>query len=65
MTLSSPVPAGANVRDRGGDVRAGETVRYEAVPIYRGSELIPRGVTLRATGDGGFRLHVTVLNRVP
>jgi hypothetical protein len=46
-------------------VRGGQTVRYEAVPIYRGSELIPRGVTLRATGDRGFRLHVTVLNRVP
>jgi hypothetical protein len=46
-------------------VRAGETVRYEVVPIYRGTELIPRAVTLRATGTGGFRLHVTVLNRVP
>jgi hypothetical protein len=46
-------------------VRGGQTVRYEVVPIYRGSELIPRGITLRATGDGGFRLHVTVLNRVP
>jgi hypothetical protein len=46
-------------------VRGGQTVRYEVVPIYRGSELIPRGITLRAVGDGGFRLHVTVLNRVP
>ena len=46
-------------------VRGGQTVRYEVVPIYRGSELIPRGVTLRATGDGGFRLHATVLNRAP
>lgn len=46
-------------------VRAGQTVRYEVVPIYRGSELVPRGVTLRATGDGGFRLHATVLNRAP
>jgi DNA/RNA non-specific endonuclease/Bacterial TSP3 repeat len=46
-------------------VRSGQTVRYEVVPIYRGSELIPRGITLRATGDGGFRLHVTVLNRAP
>jgi hypothetical protein len=46
-------------------VRGGQTVRYEVVPIYRGSELIPRGVTLRATGNGGFRLHVTVLNKAP
>jgi hypothetical protein len=44
-------------------VENGQIVRYEVVPIYRGSELIPRGVTLRATGDGGFRLHVTVLNK--
>lgn len=46
-------------------VRGGQVVRYEAVPIYRGTEAIPRAVTLRATGDGGFRLNVTVLNRVP
>ena len=46
-------------------VRSGQVVRYEVVPIYRGSELLPRGVTLRATGDGGFRLHATVLNRAP
>ena len=44
-------------------VRAGQTVRYEVVPIYRGSELVPRGVTLRAAGNGGFRLDVTVLNK--
>jgi hypothetical protein len=46
-------------------VRSGQTVRYEVVPIFRGSELIPRAITLRATGDGGFRLLVTVLNKVP
>jgi hypothetical protein len=44
-------------------VRAGQTVRYEVVPIYRGSELVPRAVTLRAAGSGGFRLDVTVLNK--
>ena len=46
-------------------VRGGQTVRYEVVPIYRGTELIPRAITMRATGSGGFRLHVTVLNKVP
>ena len=46
-------------------VRAGETVNYTVQPIYRGSELIPRAFTLRATGSGGFRLHVSILNRVP
>ena len=44
-------------------VRGGQTVRYEVVPIYRGAELVPRGVTLRAAGNGGFRLDVTVLNK--
>ena len=42
--------------------RAGETVRYEVMPIYRGAELVPRAVTLRATGSRGFNLHVTILN---
>jgi hypothetical protein len=46
-----------------GAVRGGQTVRYEVVPIYRGAELVPRGVTLRAAGSGGFRLDVTVLNK--
>jgi hypothetical protein len=44
-------------------VEAGQTVRYEVVPIYRGTELVPRAVTMRATGSGGFRLDVTVLNK--
>ena len=46
-------------------VRAGETVQYTVQPIYRGAELIPRAFTLRATGSGGFRLHVSILNKVP
>jgi hypothetical protein len=46
-------------------VRAGETVRYTVTPIYRGSELIPRAFTLRATGSGGFNLHVSILNKIP
>jgi molybdopterin molybdotransferase len=36
VTLSSPVPAGANVRDRGGDVRAGETVLEPGVLLGPG-----------------------------
>jgi hypothetical protein len=46
-------------------VRAGETVKYTVTPIYRGTELIPRAFTLRATGNGGFNLHVSILNKVP
>ena len=48
-----------------GAVRAGETVSYTVTPIYRGAELVPRAFTLRATGSGGFRLHVSILNKVP
>ena len=44
-------------------VRAGQTVKYEVIPIYRGSELVPRAVTLRAAGNNGFNLNVTVLNK--
>ncbi len=48
------------------DVRAalaaGESVRYQAVPIYSGANLVPSGITLQAVGSGGFQLNVTVLN---
>ena len=44
-------------------VEAGETVNYSVTPIYKGNRLIPSGVTLNATGSGGFQLYVTILNR--
>lgn len=44
-------------------VERGEVVRYTVQPIYRGSEAIPRAVTLTARGSGGLRLDVSVLNR--
>ncbi|HWS90103.1 MAG TPA: DNA/RNA non-specific endonuclease [Pyrinomonadaceae bacterium] len=43
-------------------VRAGETVEYVSIPIYRGRRGPPQGVTLMARGSRGFRLNVTVLN---
>jgi hypothetical protein len=46
-------------------VESGQTVRYSVEPIYRGTESIPRAITLRATGSGGFNLHVTILNAKP
>jgi DNA/RNA non-specific endonuclease len=46
-------------------VEAGQTVKYSVQPIYRGTEGIPRAVTLRATGSGGFNLRVTILNSKP
>ena len=45
-------------------IEAGESVRYWAVPIYRGDDLMPIAVTLRARGTAGFSLDVSVLNRV-
>lgn len=44
-------------------VERGEVVRYTVQPIYRGSEVIPRAVTLTARGSRGLRLDVSVLNR--
>lgn len=41
----------------------GESIAYSATPAYSGSELLPRGVTISAQGNGGFYLFVTVLNR--
>ena len=56
----------ARLRAAGGQRRrAGETVKYTVTPIYRGTELIPRAFTLRASGSGGFNLHVSILNKVP
>ena len=43
-------------------VRAGETVNYSAIPIYKGTNPVPAGVTLQARGSSGFSLDVTVLN---
>jgi len=40
----------------------GETVNYFVTPIYDGTSLVPRGITLSASGSGGFDLDVTILN---
>ena len=44
-------------------VEDGEIVKYSVTPMYNGNELIPRGITLNASGSGGFSLNVTILNR--
>ena len=44
-------------------VEGGQVVRYQAIPVYEGTNLIPTGVTLRARGTGGFKLDVSVPNR--
>jgi hypothetical protein len=43
-------------------VEGGQVVQYSSTPIYNGTNLVPRGVTLSATGSEGFDLNVTILN---
>ncbi|MGK5678142.1 DNA/RNA non-specific endonuclease [Actinoplanes sp. URMC 104] len=44
-------------------VEKGELVQYEVTPIYRGSDPIPLGVTIRANGNKGFEIFQTIVNR--
>ena len=49
----------ANVRKA---VEGGQIVNYNVTPIYNGNNLIPRGITIQATGDDGFYIYQTILN---
>ena len=60
---NSPVMSGFEAQVASA-VRAGETVKYASTPIYNGSNLIPRGITITARGSGGFSLDVSVLNPI-
>ena len=42
---------------------AGQTVKYKVTPLYDGSQVRPRAITMEANGSGGFHLNVTILNR--
>jgi hypothetical protein len=44
-------------------VENGQVVDYSVIPIYEGVNLIPSGVTLNASGSGGFELAISILNR--
>jgi hypothetical protein len=44
-------------------VMSGQTVRYNVVPIYEGSNPIPKAITIKARGTGGFSLDVTIFNK--
>jgi len=43
-------------------VQAGQTVILRSTPIYSGANLVPIGVTIRATGSGGLNIYQTVRN---
>lgn len=44
-------------------IESGEIVRYSVKPIYEGNNLISSGITIKATGDNGFYIYQTILNR--
>ena len=58
---NSPVMRGFETSVRQA-VEGGQIVDYTVTPLYNFTGRIPRGVTLRARGSGGFQLDVTVLN---
>lgn len=43
-------------------VEGGQVVNYNVTPIYKGNNLVSRGITIRATGDNGFSIYQTILN---
>jgi hypothetical protein len=59
---NSPVMRGFENQVRAA-VEAGETVEYRVLPVYRGNDPLPIGITLEAEGSGGFRLQTSVLNK--
>ena len=58
---NSPVMRGFENQVRGA-VEGGQTVDYSVTPIYNGSNLAPRGITIMGTGSDDFSLWVTILN---
>ncbi len=51
--------AEANVRKV---VEGGQSVNYKVTPIYNGDNLIPRVITIHASGEDGFYTYQTILN---
>ena len=39
-------------------IEGGETVEYAVTPVYNGTNLIPRAVTISAKGSKGFNIEV-------
>ena len=44
-------------------VESGEIVQYSVKPFYEGNNLISSGITIKATGNNGFYINQTILNR--
>uniref|UniRef100_UPI0018CA445B DNA/RNA non-specific endonuclease n=1 Tax=Cupriavidus sp. WS TaxID=1312922 RepID=UPI0018CA445B len=60
---NSPVMRGYESQVRAA-VESGQTVEYHVTPVYKGNNLIPRGVTLSGQGNDGFHIGVSVLNPI-
>jgi hypothetical protein len=58
---NSPTMRGFEGRIRSA-AEGGQVIDYTSTPVYNGGELVPRGITMSASGTGGFRLNVSVLN---
>jgi hypothetical protein len=58
---NSPVMRGFENQIRAA-VQGGQSYIGSVTTIYNGNNLVPRGITMRGFGSGGFRLGVTVLN---
>lgn len=43
-------------------VEGGQSVEYKITPTYKGTQLRPTGIKLKARGDGGFKLTQTIRN---
>jgi hypothetical protein len=44
-------------------VDGGETVKYSVKAHYKGNDPLPVGITIRAKGNKGTDIHVSILNR--
>jgi len=60
---NSPIMRGFENQVRAA-VEGGQTVNYSVTPIYNGSNLVPRGITIMGTESDGFSLGVSVLNPI-
>ncbi|BBA36824.1 Rhs-family protein [Methylocaldum marinum] len=58
---NSPVMRGFENQVRAA-VEGGQNVNLQVTPVYQGNNPIPCGITMCASGSGGFNLDVTILN---
>jgi hypothetical protein len=60
--VNTPIMSGYEAQVRKA-VEGGQIVEYRVTTVYTGSDPMPSAITIEATGDGGFSLSVSILNR--